>query len=125
MQDDSFTTLYQVELKNRFQVLQSNVELDTDVNEQWDRIADVVKNAAESSIGYKKPVKERWLTNETKDLMRKRAMAGNIVRADHITHSVRMLRRQSRKIKISGMKTKPLSWRMHVDGMIPERCINV
>ena len=74
LQDDRYTTLYQVEIGNKFQSLSSEVHLD--VNERWERISSVIKDSAESTIGFKKPVKERWLTNETKKLMKKRALAG-------------------------------------------------
>ena len=74
LQDDRYTTLYQLEVRNRFHVLP--VDDNMDINGQWDRIANTIKEAAESSIGYKKPVKDRWLSGETKDLMKKRTDAG-------------------------------------------------
>ena len=73
LQDSNYTTIYRVEIRNRFQGLP--IDDDMEVNSRWDRIADTIKGAAESTIGYKKPVKDRWLSDDTKDIMKKRTEA--------------------------------------------------
>ena len=74
LQDSEYTTRYQVEICNRFDVLPRDENLD--INERWERVSNVIKSSAETSIGFKKPVKDRWLAVETRDLMGKRGEAG-------------------------------------------------
>ena len=74
LQDKDCTTRYQLEVRNRFEALPTDESLD--VNGSWDRISKVLKESAEVTIGFKKPVKDRWISTQTKDLMAKRGKAG-------------------------------------------------
>ncbi|XP_068674523.1 uncharacterized protein [Montipora foliosa] len=64
-QFDKIQKQFVLEVKNRFQVLAGANEDDTPVETRWNRIKNTFKEAAASTVGYKKKNNKQWLTPET------------------------------------------------------------
>jgi hypothetical protein len=55
---------FRLELRNRFSALE-NVDDENNIDKKWENIRDCFTSAATETLGYRKNVKEEWLTSET------------------------------------------------------------
>ena len=57
--------MFQLELSNRFEALQPELEPSADVESIWEKLNTTYREAAEEKLGYKKKKKERWISERT------------------------------------------------------------
>jgi hypothetical protein len=62
---------FRLELRNRFSALE-NLGDENNIDKKWENIRDCFTSAATETLGYRKNVKEEWLTSETWNLTSER-----------------------------------------------------
>jgi hypothetical protein len=62
---------FRLELRNSFSALE-NIDDENNIETKWENIRDCITSAATETLGYRKNVKEEWLTSETWNLISER-----------------------------------------------------
>jgi hypothetical protein len=62
---------FRLELRNRFSALE-NIDDENNIDKKWEKIRDCFTSTATETLGYRKNVKEEWLTSETWNLISER-----------------------------------------------------
>ena len=62
LNDKETARMFQLELTNRFEALQSELEPRADVERIWEKLRTTYREVAEEKLGYKKKKKERWVS---------------------------------------------------------------
>ena len=57
--------MFQLELSNRFEALQLELEPNTDIESMWEKLKSTYRGLGEEKLGYKMKKKERWISERT------------------------------------------------------------
>ncbi len=63
---------FKLELRNRFSALETMND-ENNIDGKWDNIKDCFTSAATDTLGYRKSVKEEWITSDTWTLISERS----------------------------------------------------
>ena len=69
LNNDDVREEFKISIRNRFDIL---TECPPGTEVWWDQLKDAMNEAGESTLGYQKPLKEEWISNQTWDLIEER-----------------------------------------------------
>ncbi|CAG2227984.1 unnamed protein product [Mytilus edulis] len=113
LQDPKIQQEFQLEIKNRFQLLDNLTTDDTttiSVNDEWQHIHEIYTEASKKVLGFKRQVHKEWITPETWKLIDERKEVNNKICQTHSERIKEKLRTKytecNKKVKTATRKNK-------------------